>query len=212
MPGELHRDTMFLSIIQGKFSQKVDATTPGAKRRDYELKSGVKGTKYELIYDTWSGVLRELNFKDTKYGTFMNLEFDDATVSVNTESRYFTDTVSKLASVQDFTLPITLAPYDFITEKDEKRTGMNILQGETKHSNFFYSKEEKKNINDFPVPEGDTKTYEKTDWIIYFARVQKFLKAYALMTIATKLTGELPEEPLSNTVEEIQINPDDIPF
>ena len=178
MPGEEINNSMpFISIISGKIRQRVEESTPGAVRRDYELKDGTKGFKYELSYSSWRGTIIKIVFKDTKYGEMMNVYFDDAILSINTESRYFNDFARKIFSA-DISDEIIVAPYDF-EPQGKKKTGLNLYQGriakECKLQDYFYDPIKKKSINGMPEPEGDTKAYSKSDWKMYFMLVRKFL-------------------------------------
>jgi hypothetical protein len=61
-------NTLYLSIIGGNLSQKVEENTPGAKRREYEIKDGETGVKFELQYKNLVGKISGMEFKDGAFG------------------------------------------------------------------------------------------------------------------------------------------------
>ena len=172
MPGELLHGTNkpYLRIVDGHLVQAVEEGTPGAKLRKWELPTGQKGEKWELNYSSWSGKITGVNFRETEYGEVCILELEDAALSINTVSRYFSDMASKLYGA-DLTQDITLHPYDF--ESEGKRfKGVSVQQDGAKLKNYFYDGE--KNLHGFPEVD-KSKTSKKTYWKIYFAEVAEFL-------------------------------------
>jgi hypothetical protein len=211
MPGQQYEGTNnFLNIIQGTIRQKVDQDTPGAKRREYETPAGAKGTKYEIIYQAWSGVVQGLNIRPTEFGEFLNIVFEDAILSIGLDSRYFSDFVKKFASA-DLHEEITIKPYDFEPEEGKRKTGLLVVQNGEKLTDYFYDFDTKEYKHGFPEPEGDVKKYSKDDWKIYFIKVKKFLKEYVekMEINSIKKDEEVQELPLPKE-EEIRI--EDIPF
>lgn len=177
MPGKQWSgsDKTYLYIIGGDICINSTQDTPGARRRDYETSAGIKGTKWELVYRSWEGIVRSLDFKDTDYGEQISIEFDDAILNMNTDSRYFSDFAKKLPSI-NIDEPIEIAPYDFETKEDKKRLiGLNIIQNGKKAENYYLDVTNGKAIHGFPVPIGNTKTYKSDDWKVFFISVKKFL-------------------------------------
>lgn len=171
MPGKLQRSGKpYLSIVAGNFSKSVDAGTPGARLRKYELKDGTKGEKNEIVYTDWEGRVISIAFDDGKYGKNLNLELEDAVISINTASRYFQDLACRLCSA-DLSEPINFHPYDFEVD-GQKKTGVSMTQGENKLQNFFY--DGKENLHGFPVPENKD-SMDSDDWKGFFVTVKKFL-------------------------------------
>jgi len=203
MPGETSSfsNLPFLTVIKGTLMQRADEGTPGAKLRKYELKDGTKGEKWEIPYRAWSGIVRDLRFHTTDFGEMLNVEFDDAILSLNTDSKYFGEFVKKFASA-DPQKEITIAPYDFETDDGKKKTGMNVVQdGEKLYDKFTtYNKETREwsYAEGFPQPEGDEVTGD--DWKVYFIKVKKYLKKWVeenpINTIGDK-TGDNEEIDLS---------------
>jgi hypothetical protein len=213
MPGVFYEFNAkpYLSLIQGTLRQKVDADTQGAKKRDWETPSGEKGSKWELIYTAWEGIVKDIYIKDTEYGKFLNVEFDDAILSIGTESRYFNDFVQKLASA-DITKPITVKPYDFEADNGKRQIGINIFQDGKKLKNYFWDEEKKQAKEGYPTPEGDTKNFDKDDWKMHFIKVRKFLEAYA-QGLALKIPKETTKEDIP-VIEEpaTELRVEDIAF
>jgi hypothetical protein len=209
MPGDkLGERKPYLAIIQGNLRQAVDEGTPDAEKRDYETPQGKKGTKFELIYKNWTGSILNLKIKEhPEYGEFLNIEFEDAVISINAQSRYFADIVKKLASV-DINKPVTLVPYDF--EVDGKRkSGVVVNQDGAKIISFYDQKDEAgkwHQINGFPEVEGDRETFKKDDWKIYFLKVKQFLIG-EVEKINSKIIIPAPKE---LTQEEIDKMKDDV--
>lgn len=172
MPGiPVSQTATYLSIVGGRFSQKVNKDTPGAVHREYELSNGAKGEKWELVFAKWSGVVRGIEFKDSDYGKVCNVILDDATITLNTDSNFFSDFAKKIFSA-DLTKSIEFSPYDFESEEGKKLKGITMKQNSNKLYNYFYDAEKKVNLRDFPTAENIT---EKDDWKVYFLGVKKFL-------------------------------------
>ena len=191
MPGKTYDGARrtYLSIVGGMIRQNVGEGFPNAVKRDYELKNGTKGVKWELVFNEWTGHIVSLNTKETEFGIFLNIEFDDAILSIGTESKYFSDFVRKLASVKDLSVPITIKPFDFEDDKGKRFTGVSVFANGEKMENYFYDATTKQNIHDYPTPtEEERKTWNKQDWKHYFGyTVVKFLTAYMTLAIAPKL-------------------------
>lgn len=203
----------YLSIVGGKLRQKVDKETEGAVHREYELPSGEKGEKWELVYKDWSGIVRDLYKKDTDFGTMFNVVFDDAVISMNTDSRFFQDFVKKFASA-DLKKAITLSPYDFEDKDGKKVTGLTVTQNGVKLSDYFYDFETKKYKHDFPKADHSAKKpYDKDDWKAYFIGVKKFLLAYVELALLPKLERkEVPLEVDNSANDDAEKQLDEVPF
>lgn len=213
MPGTMYEGGgVYLSIIGGRIRQKVDEGTEGAVLRKYETPTGEKGEKWELVYNTWEGVVKGLKIVENDYGKFLNVVFDDATLSIHSDSRYFSDFVKKLAGA-DLSKSIKVQPYDFEDENKKKVTGVNVYQGTDKLKDFFYDFEEKKQLNGFPVAgHSKAKPYDKDDWKMYFMEVKKFLIAYIMLNIEPKIVHAEEERVEIPKGEEKEINLAQIPF
>ena len=164
----------FLSVVGGTFAQKATKDTPDAKLREYEFKDGTKGSKWEINFLNWSGVIQSIVFKATPYGDMCNIEFDDVIVSLNTESRYFTDFAQKIKNA-DLSKSIKLHPYDFEGDNGKKVKGISMEQNGEKLKNYYYDFDNKKAINGFPEVDQEKAAEKKTYWKGYFLSVADFL-------------------------------------
>jgi len=163
----------YLSIVGGNIVQKVDKETPGARHREYELKDGGKGEKWELVFMNWTGKIKNIFFKETDYGEVCNIDLGDAVLTLNTSSRYFTDFACKVLNA-DLNQEMVFHPYDMEIEGGKKRQGISLQQNGNKLTNYFW--DGKKIGNGFPeVDEMKKEKLKKNYWKTYFAEVEAFL-------------------------------------
>lgn len=174
MPGQMYgpRKT-YLSIAQGAIRQTVSEQTEGAIRRDYEMKDGTKGYKFEFVYKSWEGKIKDIRVKDGKFGEVCEIEFDDAVLSLGTKSRYFMDLIKRLMNA-NVNRTMTFTPYDFETD-GKKLTGVSLVQNGEKIPNYYWDDVNKMTINGMPVPNFNTKQARTRDWEAYWLQVQGFL-------------------------------------
>lgn len=220
MPGkQFGSRKVYLSIVQGTLRQKVDEKTKGAVEREYEVKdkSGatVKAKKWELIFMEWSGLIKDLNIKDTNYGEVLEIEFDDAILTINTESRYFQDFVKKIMGA-NINQTISIHPYDF--EADGKKLkGLSMEQNGEKLKNYYWNGTDNVACNGIPLPVGDTKYFKKKDWQKYYLDLTIFLteELKKVKDVIDKRvpveSTEMPETPKEEiTPDNSDIRPDEI--
>lgn len=190
-------DKNYVNILgsDGSLRMTVDENTEGAKRREYETSDGKTGVKYELVFKSISGMVKDISFFDGDYGQNILIDFDNEgeilTLSVNTASNYGEDLMKKLPNI-DFSQRVMIKPYAFEDEKGKVRKGLTINNQGDKIQNFFYDPIAKKNINKFPDPKpnkGD-KPYTKDDWKIYFIETRKFLTEYTQENILPKFADK----------------------
>jgi hypothetical protein len=194
MPGTMFGERKtYLSIVQGRLRQKVDEGTVGAEKREYELKNGTKGSKWELVYKSWDGIIEDLRLKDGDFGEVLEVVFQDAILTVGVDSRYFDDIIKKLMNI-DINQKVVLSPYDFESD-GKKRQGMTVYQFDKVSS--YYEDDKKKTINGLPPFPENWKTYKKDDWKLYSLTVKKFLKGEI-----AKITAKI-ERPVIVTTEEV---------
>jgi len=177
MPGErLENNRTFLYVISGNIRQRVEEGTKGSVRRDFETSAGKKGTKFELVFKNWTGRIKDLVVKGTDFGEQLSVVFEDATLQLNCDSRYFVDLIKKLRGL-DINQPVTVSPYDF-ESNGKRRMGMSVVQHYKKVGSYYDRLKDDntwETINGFPVPEGGGRYLNKDDWKIYFLTVKKFL-------------------------------------
>lgn len=202
----------FLSIVSGTICQKVDENTPGAVRRDYELKDGTHGTKYELKYPGWKGLVRDWKVVPTDYGDALHVVFDDAVLSLAMDGRYAIDFIRKFASA-DKHREVVLSPYDFVTDDGKRKSGVTLNQGEEKLKDHFasFNQETRETAyrDGFPAPESNK--MDKDDWKVYFLTVKKFLKSYVTLNPLNTI-GDTTETEVSIIPPEHNGSLDDIEF
>jgi len=211
----------YLSIFSdGTLREKVDKNHPDAEEREYELKDGTKGSKWEVVYKSLIGKITSVWFREGDYGQQMFVEFtgkedDQLTVAIPTQSNFATDFMKKLPNM-DFEKTYFFLPYSFIPEdSDKQRRGVSLKHGDVKVESYFYDADKKESKNDFPDPEGDKSEYSKDDWKIYFMKVKKFLVDYTEKNICPKFPERASEAKGVEhypTAEEEGIKPEDIPF
>lgn len=170
---------IYLSIIKGNLTRKVNEGAPGAVRRDYETSDGKKAHKFELVYKAVNGFVKDMHFKDSDFGEQFVLVLEDGEeiyqIQTPVDGRYFQDFAKKVSNIY-LDMDFSIAPYDFEDENGNKRSGLTIKQEGQKVENWFW--DGKKVVNGFPKPEGNTKEYSSDDWKIHFIKVKKFLKAH----------------------------------
>lgn len=214
----------FIYINGGKLKQSVPAGTPGAIARPWSIPAKGKeaeksGTKYELAYKSMQGIIKSIKFHDSDYGRSLNIEFDDAILTISKQSRFFADFIQKIASA-DITQPVIVQPFDFLNDGGVRVAGVTVYQNNEKLQPFFYDKTTKEYKNGSPTPQGDVKKYNSDKWKIYFAILDEFLDEYAENVIAPKIAkpeaGELEyiAEPsaIARELGGEVINVDEIPF
>lgn len=193
----------YISIkSDGRFHEVVSKDTEGAVLREYKLKDGTEGSKWELLYKSVDNVyIKNVSFEPSDYGENILLTLSDGENEViwseNTGTNFGTDLMKKLPNVI-FSEKVSIAPYAFTNEKGKELRGVNIYGQGDKITNFFFDPEKKEELHGFPVPEGDKTTYDSDDWKAHFIRVKKFLVSYIKENIVPLFEKgiEYPEEEL----------------
>lgn len=209
---------VYLKIIDGKLRKEVSKDTEGAVKRDWKAPDGSEGTKWEMVYDTVSGVITRMYFRETDFGKFLNIEFDGTEVAAfHTDHRYFADFVKKLASC-DISKPMTVRPYDFVDKNEKRVTGVSITQEghgweDNKAPDFFYDFEKKAYKHDFPkAAHTKENPFDKDDWKAYFIGVKKFLVAYVTLSLIPLVEKNSNDEVKIEEPSGSEIKASDIPF
>lgn len=186
------QDNQFIYVLaDGSLRMAVDEFTEGAVRRDYELKDGTSGTKYELVFTEVSGLITDVKFHDGEYGKSLNLTISDGDdkpviLSLQTAQNFGEDMMKKLLAI-DLSVPVRLAPYSLVDKATGKtRKGITVYQVvngvETKIKNYFQEGEgkESKLLYGYPeVPAGHgKKAPTKDDWKMYFMQCRIFMTNY----------------------------------
>lgn len=205
MPGnKFESSRIYLNVVQGALRQTVEEGEEGAKKRTYEKKDGTTKDIWEIVYRSWEGTIQRISLKDTDFGQFINIDFPDARVSFNVDSRYFADFVKKIMGA-DFSKEFKLSPYNF--ESEGKRVvGISIEQEGEKLKNYFYNDVDKVYCNGFPIP-NEAEKNKSGYWKTFFGyTVKNFLLD---QLAALRFGNEVPYSP-----EEVKpdLSADDIPI
>jgi len=211
-------NTTWASIIaDGSIRVRSEESNPNAVRRDYELKDGTKGTKWELVYTNLRGHINDISFRDGDYGTQLMILIDDITLAVSMNSKYADDILKKLPNV-DFSKDVNFVPFAFDDDNGKEKKGVTIYQdlGDVKPSkltNFFYDPETNGSKHGYPEFPENSKKMKKDDWKIYFITVRKFLQEYteANVTPLVKPNTLTPNEKIVE-VAELEIDVENIKF
>jgi len=185
------RDSRTFASILGDSTIRVttDESTEGAVSRKYKNKQGVELIKWELVYNSLSGIINGIKFEDGDWGVKLNITVDDVVLSMGLKTNYAEDLMKKLPAI-DFNSEVKLIPFNFKGTNGKMQKGFSIKQNGEKIKSFFWDKENKKSINGVPSPEGDTTKFDKDDWINYYNIVRKFLQKYTEENVFPKLSGE----------------------
>jgi len=203
MPGnKIGSGKPFISIVEGQIKQKVKEGTPESERRDYELPDKTTGFKFELSFGSWTGTVEDLRIKEGKFGQVLEIEFEDATLSMGTKSKYFGDFAKKMKS-GDIDKEITVAPFDFEDENKKNRRGLSIYQGGTERENllqnYYWNDKDKKSTHGMPDPVGDTRKFGDDEWSEYFIGVKRFL----IKDVLEPLMDHIGERDIKESVDEM---------
>ena len=187
------RDSRTFASIMADSTIRVatDESTEGAVKREYKTKEGVEGFKWELVYDSLSGVINGLEFRDTDYGHKLNITADDIVLSMGLKTNYAEDLMKKLPLI-NLGVEVRLIPFNFKGTNGKMCKGFSVQQDGEKIKSFFWDKDTEKSINGIPAPEGDTSKFDSDDWINYYNIVRKFLQKYTEENVFPKLSGEAP--------------------
>lgn len=195
------RDTKkYLGILSdGSIRMAVPEGTEGAVKRTYERSDKTSSYKWELVYDSLTGYITNVEFYEGDYGKVMHVYVEDNeefVLTMGVESSFCEDLMRKLPNV-DFNKQVKLVPYSFTDERDKARRGITVYQGDQKLNNYFYNADTKEYLNGMPVPQGDKEQFEKDDWKMYYMTVRKFLITHTLENIVPKISSAVREKPAS---------------
>lgn len=116
----------YITILGGKFSQKVDENTEGAVMRTNKLGKNV----WELFYDSFTGQLTGISIKDSNdYGKTWNFHFVDEGEEYHIQLSYsnsYAKALLKMLPNIDVSKPFTLSP------------SLKMVDGKNQSSLFVY--------------------------------------------------------------------------
>jgi len=147
-------NVLFLSIVDGKFTQKVKQGTPGATYRKYVSADGTEYHINEIIHKNLKGNITKLAVVEGKYGPQLLIEIRNegevARVYINTASAYFSNFCKRLPNIE-LGEEVILNPYSFVGDSGRNLTGITIYQEGAKIMNYYWDTAAKK-YNGLPEP------------------------------------------------------------
>lgn len=233
---ETREQKTFLQVISdGSIRKVVPEGTPGCVRREYEDRETKEVKhKFELVFSAINGMIGKISLNKGKYGDQLIIPITDGdevyNLALSTQQNFGEDFMKKMPNI-NFDKPVRLSPFSFVSDAGKTIRGVDVRQdwnpSEPNSGNKIPSHYQEgtgrdtKNVNGYPEPDGDTKTFSTDDWKIYFAIARKFLvnnlktkglivdsAVAATAPIASAAKEIAPEEVLP----EEEINPEDIPF
>jgi hypothetical protein len=184
---------IYVTIDSGEFVTEVKEDDKNIEfARKKKTKAGK--VKWLLPIEDLDGVIQKLKHETTDIvydgkditieSILLTIKNDKETFVLQTGFNDYGNDLLKRLPALTFGDECMLRPYSFKDETGKIRSGIVIYQekelrsnGEywaKKITNYYYDKEEKKYINDYPNPAGDEK--DSDDWKMYYMRIKKFLK------------------------------------
>jgi len=188
---ETREHKVYLQVIaDGTIRKVVPEGTPGCVKRVYEdRETKEEKHKFEMVFDAVNGIVGQVTLKKGKFGDQLIIPITDGdenfNLALSTQQNYGEDFMKKMPNI-NFDKKVRLSPFSFTSDAGKIIRGIDVRQDWNPHepvtadngnkipSNYF-DKENKKNINGYPDPEGNTKEFSTDDWKIYFAQARKFL-------------------------------------
>ena len=205
----------YISIkADGKFHEKVSEGTDGAVLRDYELKDGTKGSKWELLYTAVEGYVTDVKFEDGDFGENLLVTLKDGDQEViiaqGVSTAFGEDFLKKLPGL-DLTKKAQFKPYAFEDDRGRVKNGVSIYQDNDKLASFFWDGE--KNLHGFPtIDKKEDEEWSKDEWKAHFLRVRIFLTKYAKEHLVSKFAEGAEEIKRPTDEEEQRAIAEAIPF
>jgi hypothetical protein len=197
MPGKIFGSRkIYLSIVQGTLRQTVDKTTENAVERKYKTKdkagNEIEATKWELSFIEWYGRVLDIRLKNGEYGEVLEIEFEDAIITMHIKSRFFINFMQKLPNI-NLNKTFSVHPYDF-EANGKKLKGVSIEQEGEKIKSYYWNDKDGVPAHGIPVaPFNAKKTYLTDDWELFFGTMRKFLKE-TLPKYVANINLNIPEE------------------
>ena len=174
-------------------------------------------TKIEKEYESISGLITNVGFVETEFGTLLQITLKDDFIegedpdvlSINTSTEYAKDIMKKLPNV-DLSKAVNFKPFCFTPEgksEDNKTKGVTLSQDGKKVEKYFvYNPETKLNSNGYPNPDEKIKEIKsdmkrKEEWKRYFKDCEIFLVEYTTENFVSKFNKQLVEEQLDEEAE-----------
>ena len=185
--GEGGSKSNFMSIVGGKWAEKVPQGTEGA----IERKNKKDVMVYEKHYDDVSGIIKSMKIEKKDFGKQLQIEIADVdevyTLSIPVDSKFFDSFCSKIGCA-DLSRTLRIRPYSFTPKGEEHaKLGINIYQTDNDNAivpesgivtgklPYFFTKEKP---NGRPQPPKENSEMDEEDWKMYFMVVSKFNQQY----------------------------------
>lgn len=209
----------------GTIREKTDKDDPKAKARDWSLpadKDGniQSGTTYERIYSGVKGNIKNIYVADTKFGTTqLNIVVEGSrqvvlTVAMNSG---FADSLLESLPNINMDQEVAFEPVAYVNTKGRSVRFVKITQNGQDVPSFYqkYDTVAKKSerLNGYPEPTGNTSTYTKEHWKLYFQQAKLFvLDDLKARGIIGERTDANPESKSTTEAVTGVIELDEIPF
>jgi hypothetical protein len=212
----------FVSIVNGKFAQRVKEETFNAVKRTITKKDNSTLVVYEKIYNDIDAMLVSVEVDESgSYGDQLKVNMsagaENITITLALSGREAKSFLCCLKNI-DTTKSVTLAPYNFVAKDTGKQViGMNIYQGEKKDGKHpkenkvtaYFSKE---TPNGLPqVPDGADKDEFKLTMKSQELFLKKWVKKFVTSDFkgASTVTAKPTSEPATMGAEH---ESQDLPF
>ena len=212
MKEHIRESKMFYSIFDGVIFRNAKSEEK-TEQRTITKKDGTLYTKEGVFIQSLEGKITNIKFRNQEFSDgsvlFLEIEIDnEGVLSINWESRYAKNIAGRLMNEIDFTKPIIIAPYNFVTD-GKRNTGMMLKQGDVKFGSYYRDLVNKKNINGLEsLDKFITEKMDGEDWKVYFIKAGKFLKEQIKDKLIPKFENQ--QTPAETTVEDLP--EDDLPF
>lgn len=220
----------FISISsEAELRKVVPAGTPGAVERFYDTKdekgavikdeagNPVQASKIEKLYESVSGVIKNIEFVNTKWGTLLQVTIvdpflnDEEILSMATSESYAQDFMKKLPNIK-LDKEVILKPYSFIPDGEtKKKRGMTVTQDGIKLEKSFSEKKGDTWVATLGYPTPDPKLSKETNemkrkegWKRFFKDCEIFLVDYTTEHYVTKKADTV--ESLAQDMNEVTEN------
>lgn len=179
----------FLTVLSdGKFHERVDEDTEGAKLRIIEGKDGEEDREvYELLYPGITAMVTAIKFFEGDYGTNILIDMVDEEenqfcVSLACSSNYGERFMEVLPNL-DLNEEVTLEPFSFTPRgKSDKVRGLVVKQNDEKLESAFSEKDGEKYkvlVKGYPMPDAKKK-YNSEKWKTFFASRREWVMDYLI--------------------------------
>lgn len=190
---------IYYTVVGGKIRRKVDEGTEGAKLREGVLKDGTSYSKWEMVHNGLSGIIKSVKFWDGKFGKSVVIYFDDEgdgemVLTLGADNRNTGVPFMQVLPNLDLTKPVTFKPYDFEDDAGKRVSGLSIQQDGEKIKSYFYDPVAKKSIHGVPEPKKNKKG--EVNWKVYYAERDEWLQEYMVennLIEDSEMPGNAPE-------------------